>query len=308
MAGFAGYIAVDELYDGPFCVLSLVDNRGFRRLTYRVLDHDPKGADVAAFLEDFKRELDARGLALRGITTDGSPLYPQPIAQVFGPDVRHQVCRFHVLRDLTRAVLHALARIRKQLTAKLPPLPNGRPARADQRRAARVRRRRQRLAELFEHRHLLVVRELSDAQRRTLRRITGGLPKLRALRQIMEQVYGLFDRRCRSETALANLAQLRQRVQLFKGVGKTLQPLFSTNLEKALCFLDDELLPSTSNAVERGNRRYRKMQKSVYRVRTRRGLRGRIALDLLREARAPGRCQTLLALRADRAGGRVKCL
>ena len=49
-------------------------------------------------------------------------------------------------------------------------------------------------------------------------------------------------------------------------MGATLKKLFSPTLEKALTFLDDKLLPSTSNAVERGNRRYRKMQKSVYRV------------------------------------------
>src|SRR6266568_2024091 len=44
-------------------------------------------------------------------------------------------------------------------------------------------------------------------------------------------------------------------------LGETLKKLFSPTLEKALTFLDDKLLPSTSNAVERGNRRYRKMQK-----------------------------------------------
>jgi hypothetical protein len=27
LKGFSGYIAADEVYDGPFCVLSLVDNR-----------------------------------------------------------------------------------------------------------------------------------------------------------------------------------------------------------------------------------------------------------------------------------------
>ena len=27
LAEFSGYIAADELYDGPFCVLSIVDNR-----------------------------------------------------------------------------------------------------------------------------------------------------------------------------------------------------------------------------------------------------------------------------------------
>ena len=84
----------------------------------------------------------------------------------------------------------------------------------------------------------------------------------------MDQVYGLFDRRCRTETALDKLARLRRRVRCFKSIGKTLQKLFSPNLEKALTFLDDKLLPSTSNAVERGYRRHRKMQKTVYRVRT----------------------------------------
>jgi hypothetical protein len=55
-------------------------------------------------------------------------------------------------------------------------------------------------------------------------------------------------------------------------------------LEKALTFLDDKLLPSTSNAVERGNRRYRKRQQSVYRVRTPEQIRTRLALDMWREA------------------------
>ena len=79
---------------------------------------------------------------------------------------------------------------------------------------------------------------------------------------------GLFDRRCRTDTALGKLARLRRRVRRFQKVGKTLQKLFSPNLEKSLTFLDDKLLPSTSNAVERGYRRHRKMQKTVYRVRT----------------------------------------
>jgi hypothetical protein len=62
------------------------------------------------------------------------------------------------------------------------------------------------------------------------------------------------------------------------------------------------LLPSTSNAVERGNRRYRKMQKSVYRVRTQAQIRARLALDMWREAQAEGRQQTLAALHRARAG------
>jgi len=72
---------------------------------------------------------------------------------------------------------------------------------------------------------------------------------LRNLRSIMDQVYRLFDRRCRTETALEKLAKLRCRVRRFKTLGQTLKKLFTPNIEKALTFLDDSLLPSTSNAV-----------------------------------------------------------
>ena len=80
----------------------------------------------------------------------------------------------------------------------------------------------------------------------------------------MEQVYALFARRCRTQTALDTLAKLQRRVQRFPTRGDTLKQLFAPTLEKALTFLDDTLLPSTSNAVERGTRRYRKMQSNVY--------------------------------------------
>ena len=118
----------------------------------------------------------------------------------------------------------------------------------------------------------------------------------------MEQVYALFDRRCRTQTALDKLTKLRQRLSRFKHLGETLKKLYSPTLEKALTFLDDKLLPSTSNAVERGNRRYRKMQKSIYSVRTQDQIKARVALDMWREAQGGGREQTLEALHEARAG------
>ncbi len=118
----------------------------------------------------------------------------------------------------------------------------------------------------------------------------------------MEQVSALFDRRCRTQTALAKLAKLRRRVQRFTFLGDTLKKLFAPTLDKALTFLDDRLLPATSNAVERGNRRYRKMQKHVYRVRTQVQIGARLALDMWREAQGEGRHQTLQTLHEARAG------
>lgn len=116
----------------------------------------------------------------------------------------------------------------------------------------------------------------------------------------MDEVYRLFDRRCRTDTALEKLARLRRRVRRFKYVGHTLNKLFSENLDKALTFLDDALLPATSNAVERGFRRHRKMQKTVYRVRTQAQISRRIALDMQRDAQAEGRILTTHTLHEER--------
>ena len=299
LATFSGYLAADEVYDGPFCVLAVVDNHTFQRLAYRVLDHDPSQRDVREFFGQFKAHLDARGLKVLGLTTDGSSLYPEVIQEVF-PGARHQICQFHVLKEITQAVLHAVAKVRKELKAQQPALPRGRPSRANQAQARKAKRIQQRIAGLFDHRHLFVQHHLTPAGKRTLQQITRGLPHLRTLRQIMDEVYRLFDRRCRTETALARLAQLRRRVRRFKRVGRTLSKLFTPNLEKALTFLDDRLLPATSNAVERSNRRFRKAQRSVYSVRTAEHIRQRIALDMERDQRAPHRIATVHTLHLAR--------
>lgn len=78
LADFSGYVAVDALYDGPFCVLSAVENRRYKRILYEVLDHNPTHDDIRAFLGRLKTALEARDLTLRGVTTDGSSLYPLP--------------------------------------------------------------------------------------------------------------------------------------------------------------------------------------------------------------------------------------
>jgi hypothetical protein len=300
LADFCGYIAVDEVYDGPFCVLSLVDNRRFRRLMYEVLDHSPDHGDMQRFLQRFKAALDARGLTLRGITTDGSALYPVPITAVFGP-VPHQICEFHVLKEINAAILHAVAKVRKALASQLPKLGRGRPSGAGKRLARRRQRLHARIAALFEHRYLFVQRRLTLAEQQTLRRLVRGQPQLRSLRAIANEIYGLFDRRCRMETALTKLVRLRRRVRRFTQLTQTLTKLLSPTLEKALVFLDDASLPPTSNAVERGNRRYRKMQKAVYKVRTQEQVVGRVALDMQRDAHAGSRYQTTVTLHHARA-------
>jgi hypothetical protein len=162
----SGFLAADDLYDGPFCILSIVDNRTFKRLTYRALDRDPTHTDIEASCRRFHRALVARGLTLKGITTDGSALYPEPIVTVFGA-VPHQVCTSHALRELTKAIRSAVAKERKRLAAGAPKLPRGRPATKAARCAAHHKKQIQReVGDLFDHRYLFVRRHLKGRTKR----------------------------------------------------------------------------------------------------------------------------------------------
>lgn len=292
---FSGYLAADEIYDGPFCVLFIVDSIRRKRIAYEVLDRDPEKEDVLAFFRKVNMILSSRGLKVLGITTDGSPLYPEPIATVW-PMATHQVCEFHILKEITLSVLRSVARVRKGFLSRIPKINRGRPSTAAQKRkACRGKFLRAKFTDLFDNRHLFVRHHLTPSEKKTLNRITHGQQHLKTLRQLMDDVYALFDRRCRTDTALAKLAKLRSKLKRFKDLNKTLQKINSHNIEKALMFLDDSLLEATSNSVEATNRRHRKMQKTIYRVRTEESITNRIALDMLRDQECMLR-QDVLAL------------
>jgi hypothetical protein len=300
LSDFSGYIAADELYDGPFCVLFIVDNHIFKRLYYEVLDHDPSNEDIKRFFGRFKQMLDSRGLAVKGITTDGSPLYPEAIVEVFGK-VEHQSCQFHIIQEINKNIIKAVAKVRRQLKQKKIKRQRGRPSGRGAKQIARKNKQVQKkIADLFEYRHLFVKHTLTGKDKKILQHITRGLDQLRTLRSIMDEVYRLFDRRCRMDTALSKLAKLRVRIRRFVKLKNTLKKLFSPNLEKALTFLDDSLLPATSNAVERANRRHRKMQKSIYRLRTKEHISQRIAVDMQRDEYSISLKKTISTLHRNR--------
>jgi hypothetical protein len=303
---FSGYIATDEVYDGPFCILSLVDNRTYKRLMYRVLDKSPTSEDILELLQSFRDVLSQRELILFGITTDGSALYTEPVQTVF-PGVRHQICEFHVKKEVNKAVLKAVAQVRRELKQTKTKRKRGRPSTKEEKAAVRKNERIQaKITALFDHRFLFVQKELSVEERKTFLEITRALPRkyspeLRKLREIVEEVYRLYECCCR-RSALEKLRKLRERLRRFGWLSDVLKKLESPTIDRSLFFLDDKQLPSTSNAVERGNRRFRKMQKTVYRVRTHTNIRYRIALDMFRDLYLPLRYQTIQVLHQARAG------
>ena len=273
---FSGYLCIDEIYDGPYCIFYAVDPVLHKRVAFQISDEATE-AECRRFL----RYLADMGLAVQGVTTDGSNLYTKSVPDIF-EDATHQICVFHIIKELNLLVFRALAKFRKSLPK--PPLrKRGRPRKGQKSLcdAPQVRLKQ----DVWNHRHLWVKRHLTPAQRWTLARICRGRPLLRQLRELVDLVYNLFDRRCRTVTAIAKLERLRHR-KLFERYPE-LEPirrkLLSPNLEKALLFLDDSMLDATSNAVERENRRHRKRQKTIYRARTRKTIAGRIRFSMLHE-------------------------
>src|SRR5438132_11368752 len=78
-------------------------------------------------VEQLQTALVARGLTLYGVTTDGSALYPAPLRAVFGK-VRHHICQLHIVAEVVKAVVGAVASARKGLAAQQPKLRKGRPS------------------------------------------------------------------------------------------------------------------------------------------------------------------------------------
>jgi len=135
-----------------------------------------------------------------------------------------------VIKELTQGVLKAVAKARERLATSKPALQRGRPSSKDKaarRRARKSKSIQQHINALFQERFLFVTRRLTPSERQRLMAITRGLPHLRKLREIMEHIYALFDRRCHTQTALGKLKQLRQWVKRFTWIGDALKKVFA---------------------------------------------------------------------------------
>jgi hypothetical protein len=303
LADCSGYLAAGARYDGPFGVRSAVDARRQRRLTDEVLDHDPARVDILGVRAGRNDHIRAHGMTVLGVTTDGAPLDPRPIALALGEAAPHQVGEFHALQELTQAGRRALARLRERLAAQAPRWPRGRPRNtpAGRRACRRAQAIPRPVSDLFERRHRFVRHHLSAAPRATRRRSARPRRARGAVRARMGEGDRRFDRRGRTDPALAKPAVVRRRVRRYRSRGKGLDRRHSPNRATALTFPGDALLPATSSAVERGHRRRRQMQKAVYRVRAHGAPVGRMALDRERDRPADGRAATVHRLHDERA-------
>ena len=123
-----------------------------------------------------------------------------------------------ILKELTQGILSAVAAERRRLAKSKPKLKRGRPSSKEKaaRRLARKSKRMQgKISDLFQGRFFFVKRHSKPSERKQLLHITRGLPQLRKLREIMDHIYALFDRRVSHANRVGTdkLKKLRQWVR-----------------------------------------------------------------------------------------------
>src|SRR3954454_2183368 len=150
---FRGTLCVDELHLGRTTLLLATDALQDLPVAFALVaknDHD--------HMRRFLKNLKAWGLAPELVVTDGSNLYPELLAELW-PGARHQLCVFHVLKDLHKLVLDAVRRLRRGLSRRGNRgrrRKRGRPARGGARRRGLTHK--EKAAFVFEHRYLVVKR------------------------------------------------------------------------------------------------------------------------------------------------------
>lgn len=269
---FSGTLCIDEIHLGKKTLLLATDPLSDFPVAFALVgsnDHD--------HMQRFLNNLKNHGLVPRVVVTDGSNLYPTLLAEVW-PHAQHQLCIFHVLKDINACVFDALRVLRRRLARRgRGPGRRGRRTKAQQRaRARRGATKKDQAHYIWKHRYLLV-RKAEDLQPREvdhLLQMMAYLPELATLRRFVVEVYQLFDpeqsphqARCR-RAALANKADY----QAFPDLVRALAMLKPKKFAKMIAYLHSPARRRvrTNNHVERVNRKVRYFEKVRYKWRRRR--------------------------------------
>jgi len=271
VAQFSGTLCIDEIHLGHRTLLLATDPLGDFPVAFALVR-----ANDQDHMRRFLNNLKSWGLAPQVVVTDGSNLYPALLAALW-PDARHQLCVFHVLKDINSCVFDALRRWRRRLAQQgKRRRRRGRLSKAQKRARARYGATKQEQAYfIWKQRHLIVTRpeHLSGRDRRSLSRLFAALPALRALRQFVLKVYRLFDpeqsphqARCR-RAALVSAPEFLADADLARAVGMLTPDKFA----KMIAYLHSPAgqRVRTNNHVERANRRLRYFEKVRYKWRRR---------------------------------------
>jgi hypothetical protein len=109
---FSGTLCVDALHLGRFTLLLATDPLCDVPVAFALVDKNDR-----AHMERFLGNLRAWGLNPRVVVTDGSNLYPAALAALW-PDADHQLCVFHVLKDINDLILDAVSWLKTAMSRR----------------------------------------------------------------------------------------------------------------------------------------------------------------------------------------------
>jgi hypothetical protein len=268
---FSGTLCIDELHLGRTTLLLATDPLQDLPVAFALVAKNDRD-HMWRFLKNLKTWAPVPEV----VVTDGSNLYPEVLAELW-PDARHQLCVFHVLKELHKHVLDAVRRLRRGLSRRGD---RGRKRKRGRPPKSRARRRKltnkEKSAFVFQHRWLVVKRRerMSEQEEADLATMLGYLPELKTLRDFVDRLEILFEEGQSEALAWGRHAALL-RSGTFLAVPELATAIGSLGAEKfakMIAFLKGPACRRvrTNNHVERVNRRLRYEEKSRYRWRSRR--------------------------------------
>lgn len=218
------------------------------------------------------------GLDPQVVITDGKPLYREAILSSF-KQAKHQLCLFHLMKGTTRDVLKTIHNYRKSL----PKRPKRRPGRPRIGETVPSDARKP----IAHRRYLFVTREknLGKKQQQVIKKLCLRHPRLKEIYSFMTDIYSLLGKESKTsqKDSKEKYRKLKRRYGQDKELGRILtKHLNEEKLEKATLFMNYKNLDSTNNAAERAARRFRKRQKSHYRLRSKQSIIASLKHELMR--------------------------
>jgi hypothetical protein len=276
LAHFSGTLCVDELHLGRFTLLLATDPLNDLPVAFALV-----GSNDQPHMRRFLGNLKAWGLAPEVVITDGANLYPAVLAELW-PDAAHQLCVFHVIKDINKLILDAVRRMRTAMGRRGRSGRKKKRGRKGAKAKAAAKRRGLTVKEkahfVFKHRHLIVKRRenLTEAERGDLKLALEYLPALATLRRFADRIYGVFDTpKDRHQASCRRSALVRDPEFLaVPELVKAMKQLDEEKFAKLMAYLKNPVgrRVRTNNHVERTNRMFRFLEKVRYKWRGRRTL------------------------------------
>jgi transposase-like protein len=279
---FSGSLCVDELHLGHRTLLMATDPVADMVVGFALVSHNDH-EHMRGFLGNLKNQ----GFTPKIVITDGSPLYPAVLQELW-PDAQHQLCVFHLLKEINKDILDALRRLRKQA---FPPRKSrkgkrGRPSKAQAKARTRAKQQQDRSTFVWEHRYLVVTapETMKEQDWIDLAMMMRYVPGLRQLRQFALQVRAVLDPKIGRGRAWSRFRKLQghKRYQNDADLRRALNKLRREKFSKVISYLNWNHATKirTNNHVERMNRSIRLKEKVRYGWRKRRSVVRFIVLSL----------------------------